>query len=222
VKRTLQSSRIFREEARTRIIELAKKEFISKGIRQVKMDDFAHALSMSKRTLYQIFADKESLLLACIQERHSYFKALAEKKQQETDNVLEIIVHDSYVRMQWLREVSPLFFVEIGRYPRVMEYMTGERNRYVDHAVGFLQGGVEQGVFRKDVDFRLVMSLLLVQMNRAIAEHFYEVFSPAEVFRHQVVFFFRGCTTAKGMAQMDALIEEMDRQLFPELSPSKP
>lgn len=103
-----------------------------------------------------------------------------------------------------------------------MEYMTGERNRYVDHAVGFLQGGVEQGVFRKDVDFRLVMSLLLVQMNRAIAEHFYEVFSPAEVFRHQVVFFFRGCTTAKGMAQMDALIEEMDRQLFPELSPSKP
>ena len=116
----------------------------------------------------------------------------------------------------------PLFFVEIGRYPRVMEYMTGERNRYVDHAVGFLQGGVEQGVFRKDVDFRLVMSLLLVQMNRAIAEHFYEVFSPAEVFRHQVVFFFRGCTTAKGMAQMDALIEEMDRQLFPELSPSKP
>lgn len=99
MKRTLQSSRIFREEARTRIIELAKKEFISKGIRQVKMDDFAHALSMSKRTLYQIFADKESLLLACIQERHSYFKALAEKKQQETDNVLEIIVHDSYVRM---------------------------------------------------------------------------------------------------------------------------
>lgn len=39
------------------------KQFLSKGVKAVKMDDIAMSLSISKRTLYEIFADKEDLLM---------------------------------------------------------------------------------------------------------------------------------------------------------------
>lgn len=55
-----------RDAARAQVIEVATRLFHTQGIKNVTMDDIAHALTMSKRTLYQIFADKEDLLLACV------------------------------------------------------------------------------------------------------------------------------------------------------------
>ena len=39
--------------------------FAEKGIRAVKMDDIARMLTISKRTLYEIYPNKEELLLEC-------------------------------------------------------------------------------------------------------------------------------------------------------------
>ena len=40
--------------------------FIAQGIKSVRMDDIARQLSISKRTLYEMFGDKEELLYQCI------------------------------------------------------------------------------------------------------------------------------------------------------------
>lgn len=66
-------------DVRKQIISVAAEMFHQQGIRSVTMDDIAHRLCMSKRTLYQIFADKESLLLACvIQHEEEVIKQLEE------------------------------------------------------------------------------------------------------------------------------------------------
>lgn len=49
-------------ELRERIIMTATEAFTLKGIKCITMDDIAAALGISKRTLYEVFADKESLL----------------------------------------------------------------------------------------------------------------------------------------------------------------
>ena len=53
-------------ELRERIIMTATEAFTLKGIKCITMDDIAAALGISKRTLYEVFADKESLLKECI------------------------------------------------------------------------------------------------------------------------------------------------------------
>ena len=53
-------------ELRERIITAATEAFTSKGIKSITMDDIAAALGISKRTLYEVFSDKESLLKECI------------------------------------------------------------------------------------------------------------------------------------------------------------
>jgi AcrR family transcriptional regulator len=48
---------------RARITEQAKQAFSAYGIKAVRMDDIAAAEGISKRTLYELYADKEALLL---------------------------------------------------------------------------------------------------------------------------------------------------------------
>ena len=58
-------------ELRERIIMTATEAFTLKGIKCITMDDIAAALGISKRTLYEVFADKESLLKECILQKQA-------------------------------------------------------------------------------------------------------------------------------------------------------
>ena len=49
-------------DTRIRIQEKARDMFMRLGIRSVSMDDIAAALGMSKKTIYQSFADKDELV----------------------------------------------------------------------------------------------------------------------------------------------------------------
>ena len=48
---------------REHVVQAAAKAFTRKGVKTVRMDDIAADLSISKRTLYELFHDKEDLLL---------------------------------------------------------------------------------------------------------------------------------------------------------------
>ena len=52
-----------RSDLRERIITTATMLFQKHGIKQVRMDDVASELGISKKTLYSAFADKEAILL---------------------------------------------------------------------------------------------------------------------------------------------------------------
>lgn len=54
------------DENRKRVIETAVRQFNEHGCRAVTMDSLASALHISKRTLYEMFDNKETLLLECI------------------------------------------------------------------------------------------------------------------------------------------------------------
>ena len=48
----------YRQELKVRILQTAMREFKQKGIRDVRMDDIAGILGISKRTLYEIYENK--------------------------------------------------------------------------------------------------------------------------------------------------------------------
>ena len=81
-----------RAELKERIIATATEAFTTKGIKSITMDDIAAALGISKRTLYEVFVDKESLLKDCIltvqAERDQYLQEVYE----QSHNVLEVIL----------------------------------------------------------------------------------------------------------------------------------
>ena len=65
------------------IIEQAAKMFAEQGIKSIRMDDIAKTLGVSKRTLYEMFEDKEELLYLSIRYMQQQRMAKVEAKLRE-------------------------------------------------------------------------------------------------------------------------------------------
>lgn len=83
------SQNSYRQELRERILATAMNEFYTKGIKAVKMDDIAKRLSISKRTLYEIYQNKEELLLEGMKAAEAEFDAhMKAFSFQQSSNVM--------------------------------------------------------------------------------------------------------------------------------------
>lgn len=122
-----------REELRKRVIEEASRAFGKYGIRNVHMDNLACALSISKRTLYELFCDKEQLLLEVLimhqQKMGTYISEVASRAQ----NALEVIFAFYKRKLNELTELNPLFLRDLRKYPNVLSCIR-ERQKQSDAA----------------------------------------------------------------------------------------
>ena len=72
-----------------KIIEGAEKLFFQYGVRSVSMDDVARELSMSKKTLYQYFTNKEELVTEVARTHLISEKEQFQNIAQSAQNALE-------------------------------------------------------------------------------------------------------------------------------------
>lgn len=191
------------DENRRRVIEVAQKAFETEGIKSVTMDDIAHRLTMSKRTLYQLFADKEDLLLACMQEHVREEQERMRRLSAQLPNVIEIILTEFKTKIKNFQKVQLDLFAEIKKYPRVMEYISASREAGVGDAVAFFERGIEQGIFRRDVDFNIVFPVIQQQVDYVMSNAAFSSYSLTDLFTNTVMVTIRGCTTLKGACIMD-------------------
>ena len=70
-------------ELREMILEGTIKAFNRKGLK-FTMDDIARELAISKKTIYMVFADKESLFLAMVDYMFDHIKESEEAVVQDT------------------------------------------------------------------------------------------------------------------------------------------
>jgi len=195
------------QEYYQRIVEVAEQEFNKHGIKAVTMDDIAHKLKMSKRTLYQIFTDKEQLLLAVTHKIIKHNDEQAELMLQENNNILDLLLIVLEHHLKQLKKITPIFFEEINRYPKVLQVFEENKKKRFHRIMSFLQKGVEQGCFREDIDFTLVTEF--IQYNsQHYSQPILKGYTLVDVFVNFVIIYFRGCCTAKGIDMIDELLEK--------------
>lgn len=196
------------QEIYNRVLDVAEREFQKHGIRAVRMDDIAHQLKMSKRTLYQFFADKESLLLATTKRTLETEQQKFEEYLQKEGNVLNLLFVILENHLKYLERISPVFFSELSRYPSVHQYVEEDKQRRFDNVTDFIKKGIEQGCFRKDVDFRIVSQVIQANSQKTIRALLLKDFTLIDVFINFVITYFRGCCTEKGITMIDKMLEE--------------
>lgn len=81
-----------KEKLKFKILRSAMPMFKQKGIKAVRMDDIASHLSISKRTLYEIYANKEILLLECIKLDCDDFTKRLQDYTMIAENELDIVI----------------------------------------------------------------------------------------------------------------------------------
>ncbi len=194
---------IEQEAKRSMVVKSAMALFHAKGIKDVTMDEIARSLKMSKRTLYELFEDKESLLLYCVKAEGLWQRERLQDCVKHATNVLEPVLYDFVFKMEGLSKGSPCFFADLNKYPKLIAYKSEISKEQRERTVKYLSNGVEQGLFREDVNFEIVYNIISTQFDLIVASEDFRKYTPAELFNNFVLNYFRGCATPKGVEVMD-------------------
>ena len=200
-----------RAELKERIIATATEAFTTKGIKSITMDDIAAALGISKRTLYEVFVDKESLLKDCIltvqAERDRYLQEVYE----QSHNVLEVILAVFQMSIEMFHKTNKRFFEDIKKYPKVYNMMKERSESDSEKTMSFFMLGVEQGIFRSDVNFAIVNLLVREQFDVLLNTDVCNEYSFIEVYESIMFTYIRGISTEKGAKVLEDFISEYRR-----------
>lgn len=189
------------------VIEKATRMFVKEGIKSVRMDDVAHEIGMSKRTLYELFSDKKELVYCAMT---SYFEECRQdvlKKSENTENVLEKLF---FIMADMLEHADTTYRLidSVERfYPEVYAMiLSKERAKDRQRLHQMLEQGIQEGLFISNFHIDLLISVLYYTVSTVKSpEHFQlpEDISPKQAFLQIIRNFFRGIATTEGLKLID-------------------
>ncbi len=149
------------EVLQTKIIKSATSQFQKHGCKRITMDYLAADLHISKRTLYEIFAAKEDLLLACFkhllelaEERRVFFE-----KENKTPITMVLYLFKGlahfYKRYALMIEDTQRYYPEV--YGQVFPHNEGEWSMKVKAT---LQEADRQGLLRSNADIESATAVM--------------------------------------------------------------
>lgn len=201
---------IQRKQMKDRIMDAATRLFHQHGIKSVKMDDIASSLSMSKRTLYEIYGNKEDLLCEVVKmHEEQHHNRLVESTRQKS-NVIDIVVEVYRMLILEVKEVNPLFFEELQMYPQLLEYLHSRREEHRKQTMDFMKRGVAEGFFRDDVNYEIIQKMFDMTTLYMMNNFLYKQYPIEELFRCILFSFLRGICTTKGVRRIDLLLESKE------------
>jgi AcrR family transcriptional regulator len=188
---------------RQRIIEEAANMFRTYGIRAVTMDMLANQMSISKRTIYEVFADKEELLTGVIDWMILKQKEVMDKTLSESQNVIEAVFRMLDLMENHITRMSPAFLLDMKKlHERVIKISESQENfPYMNSNIEILKRGIAEGVFREDIPIDLTNRCML---EVAKISHDEKIFPPdnytnIDVVRNFYINYMRGICTQKGL-----------------------
>ena len=198
-------------EVKERIIEGTCKIFMAEGIRRVTMDYLAKKMGVSKRTIYELFPDKQGLLRATLEfmfHRHdNHFNELA----KSTSNTIEFVVGSIKVGVASIKEINPIFVDDLERhYPKLChEFLIMRKRDTINEFQQLVDRGIREGMFRQGLNINLVAKIFVEQMELTHRKDIFpqDEYPAIELFETLVINFIRGICTLDGIRELEKLLE---------------
>ena len=178
------------------------------GIRAVKMDTLAKELKISKRTMYELFEDKESLLFEGIKVFADRKREYIQNYAEEGHDVIDIIMEAYRMKLEEVRSVNPNFYLDLTKYPKLSEHMKESQERSREGFLAFMKRGVDDGYFRPDVNYELVPHIFDALGQYILSNSLIQQYSVEELFSNGFLIALRGFCTDKGLHTIDDLMEK--------------
>lgn len=202
---------VYRQELRERILNASMEEFRKHGVRAVKMDDIASKLAISKRTLYEIYANKETLLLEGMKLHERQVDAhMSEYAENSNHNVIGTIVEFYNTQIKNSADVNPLFYEELHRYPSVLAFFEEKHKDRRKRQILFFKRGVEEKFFRKDVDYSLISRVAEASMDFVMRTQMYREYKLNYIIHNLTLLYVRGICTEEGVRMLDEALEQYE------------
>ena len=196
-------------EIRERIIVGASELFKTFGIKAVTMDSLASHLGISKRTIYEVFSDKDELLIGVLKWMAERQRELVERILNDSDTAIDAIFKLLEINRNHFQDMSPAFHHDLKKFHYEFLIRRNEECEMPDYQdnLQVIERGIKEKLFRNEINPDLV-NRCLFSLGRSIMDNDlfpYEQFSRSEVVKNTFINYLRGISTSKGIELINHL-----------------
>jgi TetR/AcrR family transcriptional regulator, cholesterol catabolism regulator len=189
-------------DIKKKILKAAESLFMKYGVRSISMDDISRHLSVSKKTLYQHFADKEDIVsMAC----QAHIDAMANQFNEIRDtskNAIEELARISVCLKQTTEDTNPSLLFDLQKFhPKAWNVWINHKHNFISQSVmRNLEQGIKEGYYRPEINVEIIARMRLEVVQLAFDENAF----PTSKFRISDVqlaifdHFVHGIVTEKG------------------------
>ncbi|MFT6882786.1 MAG: AcrR family transcriptional regulator [Marinoscillum sp.] len=158
-----------------KILEGAHGLFVQYGVRSVSMDDVASRLSVSKKTLYQHFENKDQLVTEAMQfhmdiEMHNFSK-VAEESVDAIDELMSITM----CMREHVFKMNPSLLFDLKKYHSgawaVFEDF--KKNFIMKQITNNIIRGIKEGFYRPEIDPKVIATLRIETVQLAFDDNLF-------------------------------------------------
>jgi len=194
-------------EVRERIIVEAGQLFGKYGIRSMTMDALAEEMGISKRTIYERFSDKDTLLYEVVNYYKAQTRDEAHRMIEQSEHAIEAMFRIMRMTISQMAQMNPGFYHDFKKYHTKVFQKVSIPGDIRDFSITsrLLETGVEQKVFRSDLDIDIVnrglhaLFDLFAQESSLVMAGYHR----KDMLDHIIIPYFRGISTPKGQKLLE-------------------
>jgi TetR/AcrR family transcriptional regulator, cholesterol catabolism regulator len=141
-------------EPKERISSKAEELFMQFGIRSVSMDDIANNLGMSKKTLYQYFADKDELVEAVVDGHINEVEGDCINCRRDAQNA----IHEIFLTMEHIMEefknMNPMLVYDLEKFHyKAYQRFKNYKDKFLLQIIrNNIEWGIKDELYRADLN----------------------------------------------------------------------
>lgn len=177
------------------------------GVRSVSMDDISREMGISKKTLYQHVKNKNELVEKILDFTFENELAFFEEKGRPEVNAIDALLDVSVFISEQIKLFSPSVTFDLKKfYPEIFKKHMEKSQKCAYEAVfKNLEYGIEQGLFRKEINPEIVATLYVNKIEDLHDQEFYadKEISFEMIFETMFENHIRGIANEKGIAYFE-------------------
>ena len=141
-------------ETKERIAVKAEELFMQYGIRSVSMDDIANSLGVSKKTLYQYFADKDELVEAVVEGHINEVEGdCINYRKGATDAIHEIFLTMEHI-MEEFKNMNPMLLYDLEKFHfKAYQRFKNYKDKFLLQIIrSNIEWGIKEELYRSDLN----------------------------------------------------------------------
>lgn len=189
-------------ETGLRVKQKAHQLFMQYGLRSVSMDDIASSLGISKKTIYQYFADKDELVDAVVDIEFRKNESICEYDRSNSKNA----VHEIFMAMDMVVEMfssmNPSLVFDMQKYyPKAFQKFHTHKNDYLYNVIrDNIKRGIVEELYRPELNVDIIARFRVESIMIPFNPEFFSKlkYNLAEIEEEFIIHFLFGMASVKG------------------------
>lgn len=197
---------------RETILNKAMEMFLAYGFKSVTMDDIAAQLGISKKTIYQHFANKTDLVEACtLNLFESISCGIDNIREQGKNSIEEIFIIRSFMMQHLNNETASPFYQLQKFFPKIFSCLRSKQFEKMNGCMlENLSKGIEHGLYRPEIDIDFISRIYFTGLTGIKDGDIFpaDFFDVQDLTKKYLEYHLRGIVTEKGLKILEEILRK--------------